>query len=694
MIKVSIILPVYNVSEYLYQSLSCLVNQTMKEVEIICVDDGSSDNSVEIINNFISTDNRVKLVMNKHSFAGGARNAGLKIAQGKYVMFLDPDDYYDVTMIESLYKKIEHDQSDMLICGVYIINEHQINYARPSYKAYINPFYDNKVFTIDDIGDDIWFFMVYPYNKIYKKDFLDKNNIKFQEIANTNDASFAFEAFIAADNISLTNEMFYYYRAFRSGNTRLTKGRNLNFVIEAYEHSYEVCKKYPNFKKVENGFKAIIISSLIHHLHSYCRQFDLSKTFYYDYVREKIKTDFKNNPDVQNILKNFNCYQYMSAFLIYDNDYKNYVKIINNREKFLKHQVGPFDKTLKFLNIPIYKHFYNIWKEKYCILGLDILKYKLRDNTVSKYICGIKISEQEKVKPEIKNYFTYIKNRLNKNCKFVYILNEHLGETFLLASMLEQLLERDNIKKVTFVVQSNTQKEVLKLFADKSKIESIIVVPTNNNMRINTSLYIGAVRNIDGIFYRVLMPERFWRTPEVKDNHYLELICKELKLNQSSMKILPNVNANSVEKMIDKAKNQGLNTDNFIYLLPESTSVKEIPESFWYELSKKLRELGYDIYINRVTKNYKIDNTTSFGTSIEEAYILAQKAKYIIGMRSGLYEILISSKSIPAICIYNGDNRIKRNSMKKIEKLNYENLDEYDFNEEKSILNKIIEKIG
>lgn len=72
MIKVSIILPVYNVSEYLYQSLSCLVNQTMKEVEIICVDDGSSDNSVEIINNFISTDNRVKLVMNKHSFAGGA----------------------------------------------------------------------------------------------------------------------------------------------------------------------------------------------------------------------------------------------------------------------------------------------------------------------------------------------------------------------------------------------------------------------------------------------------------------------------------------------------------------------------------------------------------------------------------------------------------------------------------------------
>ena len=233
----------------------------------------------------------------------------------------------------------------------------------------------------------------------------------------------------------------------------------------------------------------------------------------------------------------------------------------------------------------------------------------MRDNTVSKYICGIKISEHEKVKPEIKNYFTYIKNRLNKNCKFVYILNEHLGETFLLASMLEQLLERDNIKKVTFVVQSNTQKEVLKLFADQSKIESIIVVPTNNNLRINTSLYIGSVRDIDGIFYRVLMPERFWRTPEIKDNHYLELICKELKLNQSSMRILPNINSNSVEKTIDKAKNQGLNTDNFIYLLPESTSVKEIPESFWDELSNMLNELGYDIYINRVKKNYKTDNT-------------------------------------------------------------------------------------
>lgn len=693
MIKVSVVLPVYNVAEYLYHSLSCLANQTLKEIEIICVDDGSTDSSVTILQEFANKDSRFKVILNKHSFAGGARNAGLLAASGEYIMFLDPDDYYDVTMLESLYTKITEDKTDMLICGIYMVHENHIQYCLPSYKWYINDFYNNKIFTVDDIKDDIWFFMVYPYNKIYRRDFIIKNQIKFQEISNTNDASFAFETFIAADKISMTNERYYYYRAFRPGNTRLTKGKNLNCVIEAYEHSYKVCSKYPNFEKVKDGFNTIIISSLIHHLCNYCGEEDPNKAFYYNYVQEYLKNNFYNNKTVQNLLKDFNCYQYMAAFVILNNSYKKYVKIANNKGYLLKRQIGPFDTTLKFLNIKLYDHFYNIRKEKYQIFGLDILKYKFNDNTLSKYILGIKVSQKEKIKPEIENYFRYIKNRLNPDCKFVYIINEHLGETFLLSTMIEQLFHKDNIQKATFVVQSEAQKEVLNLFVDKNKIESVIVLSTSRNIRINSSLFIEDTKQVDDITYRVLLPETFWRFSEVGEKHYLERICENLDLDPNKMLVKANISSAVEADTISLARENGLNLNDFIYLSPEAISVQEIPYEFWENLVIRLQGLGYDIYLNSCNGKYCFKDVKTFKTTVSQTYVLAQKSKFIISMRSGLFEIIASAKKVPAICLYNGDNRITRNSIKNMKMLDYDKLVEFDYDTDSEILNKILANI-
>lgn len=93
MAKVSIIVPVYNAQKYLSQCLDSLLNQTLKETEIICVDDGSADDSVDIINQYSSKDRRVKLIRQKNSYAGVARNNGLKQAAGEYVVFVDADDF-------------------------------------------------------------------------------------------------------------------------------------------------------------------------------------------------------------------------------------------------------------------------------------------------------------------------------------------------------------------------------------------------------------------------------------------------------------------------------------------------------------------------------------------------------------------------------------------------------------------------
>ena len=105
--KVSVIIPVYNVEQYLRECLDSVVNQTLKEIEIICVDDGSTDNSLEILKEYAKKDKRITVIVQKNLHAGVARNAGLTVAKGEYIHFLDSDDWLDKNTYEDLYNLIK-----------------------------------------------------------------------------------------------------------------------------------------------------------------------------------------------------------------------------------------------------------------------------------------------------------------------------------------------------------------------------------------------------------------------------------------------------------------------------------------------------------------------------------------------------------------------------------------------------------
>lgn len=104
---VSIVMPIYNAENYLKDSLDSLISQKYKNLEIICVDDGSTDNSLRILENYKRIDDRIKILKQKNQFAGVARNNGLDHANGKYIMFLDSDDIFEKSMISNLVKKAE-----------------------------------------------------------------------------------------------------------------------------------------------------------------------------------------------------------------------------------------------------------------------------------------------------------------------------------------------------------------------------------------------------------------------------------------------------------------------------------------------------------------------------------------------------------------------------------------------------------
>ena len=152
-IKVSIIIPVYNVEKYLRQCLDSIVNQTLKEIEVICINDGSTDNSPIILEEYEKKDPRIRVITQENMGSGVARNRAIQQAKGKYIGFMDSDDWADPTMFEKLYENAELNNSDIVMCPMLIINESGQGLSRIDKK--LLPYYnldcfdetfDNRVF--------------------------------------------------------------------------------------------------------------------------------------------------------------------------------------------------------------------------------------------------------------------------------------------------------------------------------------------------------------------------------------------------------------------------------------------------------------------------------------------------------------------------------------------------------------------
>ena len=203
--KVSVIIPVYNTESYLPECIESLLNQTYPFFEIICVDDGSTDRSAQIIEAYAAEDPRVTLIRQQNSFAGTARNRGMDQAQGKYLLFLDSDDYFDPRMLELSVSRAEETAADIVVFGGYNLDS-RTNTAkvRPSYlKEHLVS--GLEVFSRKDIPDHILTLSnPAPWNKLYRRDFVKARDLSFMSTRSANDVYFTKMAFVLADRISCT----------------------------------------------------------------------------------------------------------------------------------------------------------------------------------------------------------------------------------------------------------------------------------------------------------------------------------------------------------------------------------------------------------------------------------------------------------------------------------------------------------
>lgn len=211
--EVSIIMPVYNSEKYLEETIRSIRRQTMKNFEVICIDDGSDDRSLEILHQAAKADRRFKVVAQENRGAGAARNAGLKQAKGRYLAFIDSDDLYDSIFLEKMLSQSERLDADIAVCRyVRFFNEFNTE-DLPGNDIDMSLLPGKEVFSPKDIRKDFFqIFIPVVWNKLFKREFIERKKIRFQEIRNSNDTYFVYCALLESGSITTIDKRLVRYR--------------------------------------------------------------------------------------------------------------------------------------------------------------------------------------------------------------------------------------------------------------------------------------------------------------------------------------------------------------------------------------------------------------------------------------------------------------------------------------------------
>jgi len=425
MIKISIIVPVFNVENYLKTCLNSLVNQSLKDIEIICIDDKSTDNSLNILKEYAQKDERIVILEQAiNQGQGVARNKGLDIAKGKYVMFCDPDDWYELNACELLYEQIEKNQNDMVLFSMnrYYENLNRIvpYYRLSAFKDYFNEKNINLQNCDLNFIHDLFFVC-----QIYNRAFIKKNNIKFGRFRIFEDQYFSGAAFIYAQSVSILDLNLYNYR-IRTSSTTFTRPNAHVDMFEVKTYLFNLIIKTNCSYHFTKAFLNYTIDSISH---------------WYNFLEElnnSIDEDFYN--------KMHDFFVLMNEHLNLD-DYKNNfgIKKYKKINEIIKCNYQQY-KTKRLL-----KH---ILRTIFCLKNSYINSVKRKEIT----ILGIKIRvrfSNNKIYNKVKGNYKKVQNDLkikisrNKKINVLFLVRENSKWSY--ESVYQEMIKSDLFNPVVAV---------------------------------------------------------------------------------------------------------------------------------------------------------------------------------------------------------------------------------------------------
>jgi len=290
MVEISVILPVYNSQEYLKECLDSILNQTFKDFEVLCINDGSSDASLEILREY-EDDDRITVIDQENMGVAKTRNKALKMVKGNYVYFMDSDDYLDSNAFKKLHDNLKSNDSDFCIMKAIFVNGNE-KYKFPAFdldKEFGKKNFSKFTFTYKDIKRHVLNDLFAPWLKMYKREFLmSDDDFTFPEIKSYSDAPFHVKTMLKAKRISFTPEYLYYY-CENDDSLVHSSSNTINFFTLS-----DIIKEYLENNGFMNEFKrefeAFQVVKLVYYM-----GFSDSDEYYVRTKEELEKTDFENN---------------------------------------------------------------------------------------------------------------------------------------------------------------------------------------------------------------------------------------------------------------------------------------------------------------------------------------------------------------------------------------------------------------
>jgi len=286
MIKISVIVPAFNVEDYIEECLYSILHQSLKELEIIIVDDGSTDSTAEIIKRYERIYDRIKYIYQENKRIGAARNKGWEIAQGDYIYFMDSDDFIHPDWLKILYRNAKKNSLD-ITCGNYIkFLDKSISYEDIENISIDNKSYDIKIYETENFVNNPNFYEVYVWKYLYKKEFLDNLGFKFYEKYWYEDSEFSHKTIFSTDKIGYIDAKLLYHRIWKGSISQ--KNINKEILISSIA-LVEALNKFYNeslYYKYKKFFSQIIAIEMITTISYRCF---LKKINGYENIDKKLK---------------------------------------------------------------------------------------------------------------------------------------------------------------------------------------------------------------------------------------------------------------------------------------------------------------------------------------------------------------------------------------------------------------------
>jgi glycosyltransferase involved in cell wall biosynthesis len=267
--KVSVIIPIYNAEKYLCQCMDSVVSQTLRDIEIICVDDGSADASLSILQTYAAADDRIRILSQENAGAGAARNRGLREAKGEYLSFLDADDFFEPDMLERAWQKAKAKSAQILVFGSDQYREETDTFASvnwtirrhalPPYRPMNYRTFTENVFKV---------FVGWAWDKLFERKFVTEQGLWFQEQRTSNDLLFVFTAIVAADRIEVLDEVLAHQRRDNPDSLSNTRERSWQCFYEALKALRASLRERSLYEELEQDFVNYALHFSLWNLHT------------------------------------------------------------------------------------------------------------------------------------------------------------------------------------------------------------------------------------------------------------------------------------------------------------------------------------------------------------------------------------------------------------------------------------------